>query len=154
MPWICGTPLFILTATLSSTFRFSLKVTSFAITILLKHLDYSILFQYLLKFRKRFKYGLRASAPFRMEQKKKQRLRHHSVWSNERNYVYGTIPYGAMKETTFTATFRMEQWKKQRLRHHSIWSNERNNVYGTIPYGAMKETTFTAPFRMEQWKKM
>ena len=36
--------LFILTATLSSTFRFSLKVTSFAITILLKHLDYSILF--------------------------------------------------------------------------------------------------------------
>lgn len=59
---------FILTATLSSTFRFSLKVTSFAITILLKHLDYSILFQYFLKFRKRFKYGLRASAPFRMEQ--------------------------------------------------------------------------------------
>ena len=110
-------------------------------------------FSILLKFRKRFKYGLRASAPFHMEQRKKQRFLHHSVWSNERNNVYGTIPYGAMKKTTFTAPFHMEQRKKQRLLHHSVWNNERNNVYGTIPYGAKKETAFTAPFRMEQRKK-
>ena len=56
-----------------------------------------------------------------MEQWKKQRLRQQSVWSNERNNVYGNSPYGAKKETTFTATFRMEQWKKQRLRQQSVW---------------------------------
>ena len=88
--------------------------------------------------------------PFLQACCQKQRLRHLSVWSNEKNNVYGNIPYGAMKETTFTATFRMEQRKKQRLRQHSVWSNERNNVYGNIPYGAMKETTFTATFHMEQ----
>ena len=76
----------------------------------------------LLKFRKWFMYGPRASS----------------------------LPTGVLLETTFTATFRMEQRKKQRLQQHSVWSNERNNVYGNIPYGAMKETTFTAPFRMEQ----
>nr|WP_294839124.1 hypothetical protein [Prevotella sp.] len=47
-------------------------------------------------------------APFRMEQRKKQRFLHHSVWSKERNNVSCTIPYGAMKETTFPAPFRME----------------------------------------------
>ena len=55
-------------------------------------------------------------APFHMEQRKKQRLLHHSVWNNERNNVYGTIPYGAMKETC---------------------------VYGTIPYGIMKENVMS-----------
>ena len=52
------------------------------------------------------------TAPFRMEQRKKQRFLHHSVWNNERNNVHGSIPYGAMKETTFTAPFRNGIMKK------------------------------------------
>ena len=113
-----------------------LGIPPFAITILLKRLDYSILFSIFTQVSQVVYVRAKSFFP--------------SYRRAVRNNVYGNIPYGAMKETTFTATFRMEQRKKQRLRQHSVWSKERNNVYGNIPYGAMKETTFTATVRMEQ----